>query len=195
MRGLVFLVLLGGSGCTGEVPDRCNCGNNGNKPGSDDSGGGVDSDTGTDSEAPPEPEVSINEMMADNETAYTPDGENWPDWIELYNAGPGAVDLTGWGIIDGAEAEPYLLPSGLTIAEGGFLLLFADATTDGGAHLPFSLRSTGEELLIFNPEGRRVDWVDFGDQLQDVSAARVVDGSDKEGWAYVPQGTPGRSNQ
>ena len=88
-----------------------------------------------------------------------------------------------------------MLPSGLTIAEGGFLLLFADGTTDGGAHLPFSLRSTGEELLIFNPAGRRVDWVDFSDQLQDISTARVVDGSDKEGWAYVPQGTPGRSNQ
>jgi hypothetical protein len=156
----------------------------------------VDSDSAADSEAPPEPEVSINELMADNETAYSPDGSNWPDWIELYNAGPGAVELAGWSIIDGAEEpEPYVLPAGLTIAEGGFLLLFADGSADGGAHLPFSLRSTGEELLLFNPEGRRVDWVDFGDQLQDISAARAVDGSDKDGWIYVPGGSPGRSNQ
>ncbi len=194
MRSVVFLGLLVAGGCTGDTPQRCNCGN-GNKPNTEDSGG-VDSDSGTDSEAPPEPEVSINELMADNETAYSPDGANWPDWIELYNAGPGAVELAGWSIIDGAEEpEPYVLPAGLTIAEGGFLLLFADATTDGGAHLPFSLRSTGEELLLFNPEGRRVDWVDFGDQLQDISAARAVDGSDKDGWIYVPGGSPGRSNQ
>ncbi len=195
MRGLFFLGLVGGAGCTGEVPDRCNCGNNGNKPDVDDSGAGSDSDSGADSEAPPEPKLSINELMADNETAYTPDGQNWPDWIELYNAGPGAVDLTGWGIIDGEDDPPYVLPAGLTIAEGVFLLLYADGSTDGGVHLPFSLRSTGEQLLLFNPSGRRVDWVDFGDQLQDISASRAVDGSDKDGWLYVPGGTPGRSNQ
>lgn len=147
------------------------------------------------SEAPQEPKLCINEFMADNETSYSPDQESWPDWIELYNEGPGAVELEGWSIIDGAEApEAYVFPAGLSIAEGAFLLLLADEM-EGELHLPFSLKATGEEILLFNPEGMRVDWVDFGDQLKDISAARVVDGSEEDGWAYVPGGTPGRSNQ
>jgi hypothetical protein len=43
----------------------------------------------------------INEFMADNDTTIQdPDGSGYPDWIELYNAGPNAVDLGGMYLTD-----------------------------------------------------------------------------------------------
>jgi hypothetical protein len=43
----------------------------------------------------------INEFMADNDTTIQdPDGGGYPDWIELYNAGPNAIDLGGMYLTD-----------------------------------------------------------------------------------------------
>lgn len=43
----------------------------------------------------------INEFMADNEiTIRNPDGSGYPDWIELYNAGPNTIDLGGMYLTD-----------------------------------------------------------------------------------------------
>ncbi|MHC4283789.1 MAG: PEP/pyruvate-binding domain-containing protein, partial [Planctomycetota bacterium] len=43
----------------------------------------------------------INEFMADNDhTIPNPHGSGYPDWIELYNAGPNAVDLGGMYLTD-----------------------------------------------------------------------------------------------
>ena len=43
----------------------------------------------------------INEFMADNDsTIQDPDGGGYPDWIELYNAGPNSIDLGGMYLTD-----------------------------------------------------------------------------------------------
>ena len=145
-----------------------------------------------------EPEVTlvINEFMADNETSWSPDDETWPDWVELYNAGSEAVDLVGWSITDDVE-QPDMSPfdGSLGVEPGGFALLIADGDPAAGVeHVNFKLSSDGEEIALINPDGRRVDWVRFPEQTADVAAARVVDGSEDDGWEYVPYGTPGESN-
>jgi len=45
------------------------------------------------------------------------------DWVELYNPGPGAVDLSGWVFRDNDDTHSYVIPSGATIASGGSFLL------------------------------------------------------------------------
>jgi len=46
----------------------------------------------------------INEFMADNDsTIQDPDGSGYPDWIELYNAGPNAIELGGMYLTDDAN--------------------------------------------------------------------------------------------
>jgi len=55
----------------------------------------------------------INEFMADNDsTIQDPDGSGgYPDWIELYNAGPNAIDLGGMYLTDDAnDPTKWMIP-------------------------------------------------------------------------------------
>jgi len=45
------------------------------------------------------------------------------DWTELYNAGTSAVDLSGWVFKDNDDTHAYAIPSGTTVAAGGYFLL------------------------------------------------------------------------
>jgi hypothetical protein len=45
------------------------------------------------------------------------------DWVELFNAGPIAVDLSGWTFKDSDDTHAYVLPAGTSIASGGYLVL------------------------------------------------------------------------
>ena len=59
----------------------------------------------------------INEFMADNETTIPdPDGTGgFPDWIELYNAGPTAIDLGGMYLTDDPNVpRMWMIPYGIT---------------------------------------------------------------------------------
>lgn len=62
-------------------------------------------------------DMLINEFLA-----HPPTGG--AEWIELYNAGSSAADLSGWQLddIDGGSA-PDPLPAGTTIAPGQFLVI------------------------------------------------------------------------
>ncbi len=142
-------------------------------------------------------DLAINELMADNTASWSPDGASWPDWIELYNPGAEDVDLLGWSLSDDPD-QPALsvIPEALVVPAGGFLLLCADDAPELGAeHLGFKLSAEGDEVMLYTPDGRRADWVIFGAQRADVAAARVVDGDEEAGWAYVAGGSPGESNQ
>jgi hypothetical protein len=45
------------------------------------------------------------------------------DWVELFNAGPVAVDMSGWIFKDNDDTHAYAIPAGTTIAAGGYYLL------------------------------------------------------------------------
>lgn len=45
------------------------------------------------------------------------------DWVELYNPGPGAADLSGYVFKDNDDTHTYTLPVGSTVAAGGYLVL------------------------------------------------------------------------
>jgi len=166
--------------------------------GAEDSADSADSatDSSVEAEAPPLA-LSINELMASNTASYSPDGAGWPDWIELYNPNDLDVDLLGWGMADDHDRpDRALFTASLVVPARGFALLLADGDADAGPdHLDFQLDVDGEEVALYAPDGWRVDWVVFGAQIDDVSAARAVDGSETGGWIYAPGGTPGASNE
>ena len=59
--------------------------------------------------------VILSEIAASSSTVGT-------DWIELYNAGTEAVDLSGWGLSDSAgRPRKWQFSSGTTIAPGQYL--------------------------------------------------------------------------
>ena len=144
-------------------------------------------------------DLYINEIMANNQTCCPDDEGEFPDWIEIYNAGKERVDLTGMYITDDIDNPTRFRiaadsPTTATIAPGGFLLLWADGDLDDGpAHVDFGLRRSGEELALFAPDASTlIDSLSFGPQQADVSYGRQPDGGDD--WFSMEAPSPGRPN-
>ena len=71
----------------------------------------------------------VNEVCYDNSIVPDETGNTSSDWIELYNSGPAAVNLNGYGV---GDANPYVEADGVrlpnyTIPAGGYLVVFANS--------------------------------------------------------------------
>jgi large repetitive protein len=141
--------------------------------------------------------LRINEFMADNKTTLEDPDEpgEFPDWIELYNAGPTEVTLDGLYLTDNPDRPTrFAITTGLTIPAGGFLLFYADNDPRQGAlHLNFALSRHGGFVGIFDAASDSyIDSYTYGPQEPDVSEGRAVDGSDT--WRFFVTPTPGATN-
>ncbi len=140
---------------------------------------------GPNNPAQPPIDVRINEWMADNTaTLADPADGRFQDWIELFNPGDVAVDLTGCHLTDNpATPALWTFPDGTVIPPNGLLLVWADgepgqnSPSRADVHAGFSLSRTGESIALFAADGTLVDLVTFGVQLSDVSEGRYPDGS------------------
>ena len=107
--------------------------------------------------------VRINEIMASNGQSLVDGDGNSSDWIELFNAGPGAVELSGWYLTDDEEdLRKWRFPE-VTLAENGYLVVFASGqeTEDyvdagGSLHTSFRLSAGGEYLALVADDGATV---------------------------------------
>jgi hypothetical protein len=141
--------------------------------------------------------VRINEIMAQNRASVAdPQGE-FDDWIELYNAGDEAVDLSELYLSDDAK-NPRLwrFPRGTAIAPGGYLMVWADAdgTDRPGLHASFKLSREGARVLLVDADARQnhiLDELLFEALETDRSLARTRDGGGFE----LQEATPGRENR
>jgi hypothetical protein len=67
----------------------------------------------------------ISEFMASNRTSATDEDGDRPDWIEIRNPGPAAVNLTGWFLTDtAANTSKWAFPA-LTVPANGHLIVWA----------------------------------------------------------------------
>src|SRR5215468_11065001 len=67
----------------------------------------------------------ITEIMPDNAHVLADEDGSFPDWIEIYNPGPGSVNLQGWFLTDNpARLTNWAFPS-VNLPAGGFLVVFA----------------------------------------------------------------------
>lgn len=120
------------------------------------------------------PVVRINELVADSSTGV--------DWVEFYNGGSAAFDLSGFMISDDPTGTMGTsLPLGTEVPAKGYLKV--DLGVD------FSLDRDGESFFLFNG-GMLVDSVEFGSQLTDHSLSRL--GSEGEWGLGLP--TPSAAN-
>ena len=71
------------------------------------------------------------------------------DWVELFNAGPISVDVSGWTFKDSDDTHAYVVPAGTTIAAGGYLVLEE-------AQFGFGL-GAADSARVFDTTGASVD--------------------------------------
>ncbi|MHC4212399.1 MAG: lamin tail domain-containing protein [Planctomycetota bacterium] len=147
----------------------------------------------------------INEFMASNQRTQSDPNEpdDYPDWIELHNAGQTPIDISRMYLTDNvAEPNKWQIPEGTTIDAGEYMLFWADSDLEqGDTHTNFRLNESGEQVALFDSNGSTLlDVVYFDGQRQgeDVSYGRYPDGS--ANWrnfdmATDPHPTPGRANE
>ncbi|MBF8257307.1 MAG: hypothetical protein HW375_2214, partial [Anaerolineales bacterium] len=109
------------------------------------------------------------------------------EFIEIYNRGPGTVNLKGWTLDDyvvGGSA-PYEIPS-ITLAPGEYAALFRTRT-----HI--ALNDTGDSIRLAAPDGRLVDKIRYlRVRAYNLSYGRLPDGDDVLVYGLWP--TPGEEN-
>lgn len=138
------------------------------------------------------PGLVINEVMTRNQSTVmapdpAPDSDGFPDWLELYNAGSTAVDMSTVILRDRGGNLWRGMPGEL--APGQHLLLYADGV-DAPGHAPFRLAGEGEELIL-TIDNRVLDRIATGQMDRDTSWARFPDGGD---FAVTIRPTPGWTN-
>ena len=124
--------------------------------------------------------VTVTEIMSSQDTLIADENGQFNDYIELYNSGETAVDLTGWWLSDdGNIPNKWIFPE-TVIEPGRYLLLFSGTGPD------FNLSADGEEILLSTYVGTEVDRVAFG-------KAEINCSFDHNG-ALLTKPTPGYEN-
>jgi hypothetical protein len=126
--------------------------------------------------------LRITEFMASNDTALQDaDGDN-SDWLEIYNSGDEAVDLSGMYLTDSDdELDKWAFPAGTSLAAGQYVVVFAsdkDAILAGGElHTDFKLSADGEYLALVDSDGVTIlDQYapEFPSQYEDIAYGRTM---------------------
>lgn len=147
---------------------------------------------------PPPAQIYINEVLSSNDSSEQDEDGDYSDWLELYNSGTTAVDLTGWGLSD-SYSSPFKWTFGdVTIQAGEFLVVWASsknrpAITNGNQlHSNFAISAGGEELILTQPDGTRMDEFAPVAIPTDFSLGRQPDATGP--WKYFSDHTPGAAN-
>ena len=99
----------------------------------------------------------ISEFMADNATVLADEDGDFEDWVEIYNPGPGSLDLDGYYLTDDPNnLSKWRFPTQVVTA-GGYVVVFASgkdrATAGSQLHTSFALDADGEYLALVAPDG------------------------------------------
>jgi hypothetical protein len=101
--------------------------------------------------------VTIPEFLVNNGGGLRDEDAESPGWVELYNSGPGAVNLGGWSLTDDAgNLAKWTFPA-TNLPAGGRLIVFTSgknrANPGWPLHANFSLSDAGEYLALVQPGG------------------------------------------
>jgi len=126
--------------------------------------------------------VCINEFQA------TSDFGGPDDWVEIYNRGDAAFDLSGCFLSDQrGNNTKWTFPEGTILDAGEFLVIYEDA-------LGFGFSSEGNDVIMLtSPDSTTgLDFYDFERQQADRSEGRFPDGINS--WYFFDDPTKGVSN-
>ena len=139
--------------------------------------------------------VILSEVMSSNDRV-TVNGVN-KDWVEIYNSGSEAIDLSGWGLSDNINwPRKWRFPQGTTIWPGEYRLISLDGQdkvdAQGGLHASIKLtRTGGETLTLSDATGYVLDKLYLPGIPTDYSYGRTLG---LGGFFYYDAPTPGVVN-
>lgn len=135
---------------------------------------------------PPFPPVWINEVQPHNLTGPTDAGGRREPWIELYNAGDTAVDLSAFYLTDTyTNLTRWQFPAGTVIGPRQFLVIWADAepaqSVPGAPHTNFRLAPDTGSVALVRLQGSPsqpavMDYLDYAQLAADRSYGSYPDG-------------------
>ena len=125
------------------------------------------------------PKISINELMAKNNSAQADEAGEYDDWVELYNFSSDQIDISGWHLSDNPwNLDKFEIPTGTVMAPDSYLIFWADEDgSQGEYHANFKLSGSGETLFLSDANLLLVDEVEFGEQTDDIAYARIPNGT------------------
>jgi hypothetical protein len=148
-------------------------------------------------------QIKINEYSAANLDQFPDNYQDHDDWIELYNAGPTTVSLTGyWLSDDETNLQKWSFPANASITANGFVRIWCsdrDTTIVVGSnthfHTNFKITQTKNNpdiLSLSTPNGTLLDQVTVEKTALSQSRCRSVNGGNT--WMICTAPTPRASN-
>ena len=140
--------------------------------------------------------IHLNEIMASNNSTIADEEGDFEDWIEIFNSGDEPVNLSGFSLSDD-YGNPFRweFPD-TTLGAGNFMLIWASNKNrrqpGQPLHTNFAISASGEEVLLTNAEGERLDELEPTEIPTDISLGRQPDGTGS--WVYFNEPTPGAPN-
>jgi hypothetical protein len=130
----------------------------------------------------PAPALELSELVALNQTSLmetNETSEETPDWVEIRNYSSSPLSLAGLALakqVGGNSA--FYFPTGQVLLPGQHFVVLCDGnTSEGPLHAPFSLKSSGDQVLLldFTTNGAAVvvDYAVFGALPTDIAWARL----------------------
>lgn len=141
------------------------------------------------------PRLCIGEVVSDNGGSLTDAAGGTPDWVELFNPGDTALDISGYGLSDDHKnIKKFVFPAGTTVEAKGCLVVYlvgaSGTATEGALCAPFALSKNGEYLYLTNASAALLQQLTIPELATDISYARRKDGS----YGYSDQASPGKEN-
>ncbi|MBL9171182.1 MAG: lamin tail domain-containing protein [Verrucomicrobiales bacterium] len=146
------------------------------------------------------PLVWINEILPNNVNGATDNAGDREPFVELYNSGDVAVDLSSLYLTDSTtNLTRWPFPAGTTIAPKQFLTLWTDGepneTAAGALHTPFRISPTNGFVALVRLQGNPsapavIDYIHYPVLPNDRSYGSFPDGEprNRRSFFYVTQG-------
>jgi len=128
-------------------------------------------------------DVCINEFLTKSNFGGPKD-----DWVEIYNRGTAAFNLSGCFISDQRKNNlKWTFPANTILNPGEFLVIYEDV-------LKFNFSSAGHDVIMLSAadSSTGIDFYDFGPQIADKSEGRFPDGAST--WQQLSELTAGSAN-
>lgn len=146
-------------------------------------------------------QVVINEFSAANYDQFLDDFDSTEDWIELYNKGNAAVDISGYNLTDDPKKlGKWQFPKGTILGAKAFVRVWCSGrptsdTITKHYHASFKFtqtKKTNETVVLSSPAQKIIDQIKVSETANAQSWARIPDGG--ANWKINVTPSPNQSN-